>query len=77
MSGGWQGGVSNGVLTFHQGDGRVAELLPSGFGSGDGSELGGVGPTPDGEECFHMPVLLFQQVQLLDATVRVLPLVVP
>ena len=72
-----RGGVLNGVLTFHEGDGRVAELLPSGLGSGNRSELGGVGPSSDGKEGFHVPMLLLQHVQLLHAAICVLPLIVP
>jgi hypothetical protein len=57
-----RGGVDGWILTFHEGDGRVAELLPSGFGGGNWGKLGGVGPSADGEEGFHVPVLLLQHV---------------
>jgi len=58
-------------------DGRRCEALASSLGGGDGGELGRVGPPTDGEENLQVAVLLFEEVQLLDAAVNVVPNVIP
>lgn len=42
-----------------------------------GSAFWRVSPSANGEQRLHLPVLLLEQIELLDAAVRVLPLVVP
>ncbi len=81
---GWSGWISawdvlkrGFSLTFDEGHRRVAETLSSRLGRGDGSKLGRVCPSSDREQRLHVPVLLLEEVQLLDAAVGIVSLIVP
>lgn len=56
---------------------RSRKLLPTSRGASRACKLLPVRPPSNRQQGFHVPVLLLQQIHLLDAPVNVVPLVIP
>lgn len=55
----------------------MGKIGPASIGASRLGEIRGVGPAPDGEQDFQLPVLLLEQEELLDTAVHIGANVVP